>query len=375
MAKEKKTKPAKPKDLNALRQLCDQEYGQGSVIMGADAIVDVDIFPCGIAAIDRALGCGGIPQGRILEVFGAESSGKTTLCLHMIASCQSFFFKEPKNRNGVAAFIDAEHAVDPIWARLIGVDWDNLLFSQPNSGEEGLRIAETLASSGLVDLIIVDSVAALTPKAEIDGEIGDSNIGALARLMSQGMRKLEAVTAKNKSTIVFINQVREKIGITFGNPEVTPGGRALKFHASVRMEINKGSKLKDDDGVTGFHPKLKIIKTKVGGQPFAEAEYNIHSGNPVSGIDTVASLVDVGLDVGILKKKGNFVWFGEVNLGNGMANAYDKLRGDTKLAHDLKNQIYDGLYAEIEKKRAKAKTKCADSGSSASDISDAVAGL
>jgi recombination protein RecA len=201
-------------------------------------------------------------------------------------------------------------------------------------------------------------------------------------MMSQGMRKLESVTAKNKSTIVFINQVREKIGVTFGNPEVTPGGRALKFHASIRMEITKGAKLRDDDAVIGFHPKLKIVKTKVGGQPFAEAEYNIHSGNPVSGIDLVASLVDVGLDGGILNKKGNFVWYDKTNLGNGMANAYDTLRSDPQLTLDLKNQIYDGLYAEIEKKRELSKMvgggttsvrKKTAPGSSALDITDAIA--
>lgn len=357
MAKNKQTKSTpKPKNLDELRQICEKEYGQGSLIMGSDAIVDVDVFPSGIAVIDRALGCGGIPQGRLLEVFGAESSGKTTTCLHFIAACQSFFF-EKKNRNGVAAFIDAEHAIDPVWAQLIGVEWDALLFSQPNSGEEALKIAETMAASGLVDLIVIDSVAALTPQAELDGEIGDHHVGAQARMMSQAMRKLEGVCSKNKSTIIFINQIREKVGVIFGSPETTPGGRALKFYASVRMEITKGSKIKDNDEVQGFEPKIKIIKTKVGGKPFAEAKYHIYSGDPVSGIDLVESLVNVGLDAEILKKKGNFVHYGKKNLGNGMSNVHATLRDDPQLLNELKNQIYDGLYTEIEKKREKAKNK------------------
>jgi recombination protein RecA len=322
--------------------------------MGSDAIVDVDSFPSGIATLDRALGCGGIPQGRIIEVYGAESSGKTTTCLQFIAACQNFFF-EKKKRVGVAAFIDAEHAIDPVWARLIGVNWDNLLFSQPNSGEEGLRIAETMAMSGLVDLIVIDSVAALIPKAELEGEIGDHHVGAQARMMSQAMRKLEGVCAKKKSTIVFINQIREKVGVMFGNPETTPGGRALKFYSSIRIEISKGSKLTGDEQVQGFKPKVKIVKTKVGGKPFAEAYYSIYSGDPISGIDIIASLVDVGLDAKILTKKGNFVNYNGKSLGNGMVKVYATLRENSKLFEALRNQIYDGLYAELERKREKAK--------------------
>lgn len=362
-----KTKEALPKNLDELKDLCDKEYGENALIMGCDATVDVEVFPSGIAALDRELGCGGIPQGRILEIYGIESCGKTTLCHHLIAACQQFHFDGWKDRNGVAAFIDAEHAIDPIWAQACGVDWDKILFSQPSSGDQALQLAEKIAKSRLVDLIVVDSVAALTPKSELDGEIGDTNIGAQARLMSQAMRKLESVCAKSHCTIIFINQVREKIGVTFGNPETTPGGKALKFYASVRMELTKGTKLKEDDQVIGFNPKLKIIKTKVG-QPYRELTFNIHSGHPVSGIDLVASLVDVGLDAKILTKKGNHVSFDGTVLGNGMGNTYDTLRNDPELLGRLKNQIYDGLYAEVEERKAKARSKS----SASSTIEDAV---
>jgi len=369
-ATQKTTKEGQPKTLEELRDICDKEYGQGSLIMGCDATVDVDIFPSGIATLDRELGCGGIPQGRILEVYGIESCGKTTLCHHLIAACQQFYFPK-KDRHGVAAFIDAEHAIDPIWAQACGVNWDDLLFSQPNSGDEALQLAERIAKSKLVDLIVIDSVAALTPKSELDGEIGDNQIGAQARLMSQAMRKLESACAKSSCTIVFINQVREKIGVMFGNPETTPGGRALKFYASVRMEISKGTKLKEGETVIGFNPKLKIVKTKVG-QPYREVTFNIHSGHPVSGIDLIASLVDVGIDAKILTKKGNHVSYGDKVLGNGMGNTYDTLRNDSELTLRLRNQIYDGLFAEVEERKAKARAT-GKSSVSTDDIENAVA--
>jgi len=353
VAKEKKKVAPKPKDLNELRAQCDKEYGAGTLIMGQDAIVDVEVWPSGIAQLDREIGVGGIPRGRILEIFGVESCGKTTLCHHLAAACQRHYF-EDKDRSGVAAFIDVEHAVDPDWEQSCGVNWETLLFSQPNSGDEALKLVQRVADSGLVDLVILDSVAALTPQCEIDGEIGDVQIGALARLMSQSMRKIHAASAKNKCTIIFINQIREKIGVMFGNPETTPGGRALRHYTSARMDLTKGSKVKDDNKVIGFSPKCKFIKTKIG-QPFREFEFKIYSGDPVSGIDTIESLVKVGLDSGILTKKGHFVNFGKETLGNGMANAYDKLRLDVALADDLRNQIYNGLYAEIEKKKAKAR--------------------
>jgi len=359
MAKAQKKKAPKPESISGLLQQIDSQYGENSIIMGAEAIVDVDVFPSGIASLDRALGCGGVPQGRIMEIFGTESCGKTTLCLHIVASCQKHFFKEKgeEGRHGVAAFVDAEHAVDPTWAQLIGVDWDNLLFSQPDYGEQALQIAEKLAASGLVDLIVVDSVAALIPKAELEGEIGDHHVGAQARMMSQAMRKLYKEVNKNQCTLIFINQTREKIGVMFGDPTTTPGGKALKFAASVRIQVNKGSKINDGGEVQGFSPKAKIIKTKVGGKPFAEAEYFIYSGNPVSGIDTVQSFIDIGLEYNILTRKGNFISLDGKSLGNGIAKAAAALREDEETLNTLKNQIYAGLFDAIEEKKTRARDR------------------
>jgi len=346
----KKEAKAIPTTLEGLKNLCDKDYGDGTIMIGRGAIIAVDVFPTGVATIDKALGVGGLPLGRTMELFGTESSGKTTTCLQFIAACQQYYFPK-KKRNGVAAFIDAEHAFDPIWAEKIGVDMDTLIMSQPGSGEEALQIAEIMAKSKLVDLVVIDSVAALTPKAELMGEIGDHHVGAQARMMSQAMRKMVAVTSKSGCTIIFINQIREKIGVMFGNPEVTPGGRALKFYTSIRAQISKGSAIKDGDVTIGFRPKIKFIKNKVAA-PFTSAEYDIcvgHSSRPIHGIDVIASLLDAGLDEKIITKKGNFYWFGKENLGNGRNRALKLLRAEEKLTAELKKQIYDGLFSHTSK--------------------------
>jgi recombination protein RecA len=342
-----------PKDLNQLQGLINKQHGDGSLMIGRGAIVQVDVFPTGIAAIDKALGVGGLPIGRTMELFGAESSGKTTTCLHFIAACQRYYFAK-KERYGVAAFIDAEHAFDPDWASKLGVDVETLLMSQPGSGEEAFQIAETMVRSQLVDLIVIDSIAALVPKAELEGEVGDSHIGAQARLMSQGMRKLCGICSKCRCSIIFINQIREKIGVLFGNPETTPGGRAAKFYATIRAQISKGAAIKgkgsgeSDSGPTiGFRPKIKFIKNKVAA-PFTQTEYEIcvgHPQRPVYGVDMEASLLDVGRQEKICSKSGNFYKFGDVVLGNGRDNALNKLREDTELAEGLRKQIYDRLFS------------------------------
>ncbi len=340
-------------DLNDIIGQIDKEFGTGSLMPGlkAGALVHVDVFPTNIAAIDVALGCGGVPQGRILEIFGPESSGKTTTCLQLVAACQTHYFKN-KKRYGRVVFIDAEHALDPDWATKIGVNMSKLAISQPGNGEEALKIAEKLTKTGKVDLIVVDSVAALTPKAEIDGEIGDHHVGAQARMMSQAMRKLVSLCAKTKTTIIFINQVREKIGVMFGNNQVTPGGRALKFYSSIRGEISKGSALKDGDTVIGFRPSLKFIKNKVAA-PFTRAEYDICVGakeRPICGIDKMSSLIDIGArkDVGIITIKGSWYAYGDMKLGNGMSNASMFLRNNETLANTIREEIYAKVFGNVD---------------------------
>lgn len=311
---------------------------------GRGAIVNVDVFSTGVASIDIALGCGGLPQGRIIELYGAESSGKTTTCLQFIAACQQHYF-EKKDRTGVAAFVDAEHALDPTWAARVGVNMDELLVSQPDSGEEAHTIVERLVESGLVDLVVVDSVAALIPQSILDGEIGDASIGKLAQLMSKAMGRLKGICNKSKATVVFINQVREKIGVMFGNPEVTPGGRALKFYASVRAEVRKGSPIKDGDVVLGFRPSIKIVKNKVAA-PFMSGEFDICVGTsqrPIYGIDTVGSLFDVAKSDGIITKKGNFFQYNDSSLGNGSTNAIAALRSNQELVEEIRKKIYERI--------------------------------
>ena len=341
-------KTEKKETLNDMKQLltyCDKQFGAGTVIKGRDAIIDVNSFPTGIISIERAFGCGGVPLGRIMELYGAESSGKTTTALRFIASCQKHFFKN-KNRHGVAAFVDAEHALDPEWAANNGVDMENLIISQPDSGEDALNIVETFLRSKLVDLIVVDSVAALVPKAELDGDVGDHHIGAQARMMSQGLRKLKGTASHAEATVVFINQIREKVGIVFGNPEVTPGGRALKYYATVRAQVSRVSIIKDGDKSVGIASKIKMVKNKAAA-PFVTGNYNICFGEPelpVFGIDEVASMLDVAVDQNIITRKGSHYKFGDTVLGNGAANASAFLRENSEVYKQIEQQTYNMVF-------------------------------
>lgn len=333
-----------------LIELIEKQHGAGAVMKGRGKIVDVDVFSTGVASIDIALGCGGLPQGRIMEIYGPESGGKTTTCLQFIAACQHHTF-DRKERDGVCAFIDAEHALDPVWAEKIGVDMDQLLLSQPNSGDEALSIVEFMVKSKLIDLIVVDSVAALVPQSELDGELADASVGAQGRMMSKAMRMLKGEINKSKTTVIFINQIREKIGVTFGNPETTPGGRALKFYASVRGEVRRISSIKDSDEVVGFRTVMKVVKNKVA-PPFMRAEFDICVGKParpVCGIDTIGSLLDVGLDQKIIQRSGSHYSYGDIRLGNGVARTIDYLRDNDDMTNDLRKQIYDNAFGTLEK--------------------------
>ena len=317
---------------------------------GRGKIVDVPVFSTGVAAIDVAFGCGGLPQGRIIEIYGPESSGKTTTCLQFIAACQKHNFKE-KEREGVCAFIDAEHALDPVWADNIGVDMEQLLLSQPDSGEEAFSIVEMMIKSRLIDLIVIDSVAAMVPQVELDGELKDANIGAHARLMSKALRKLKGDINKSKTTVVFINQIREKIGVMFGSPEVTPGGRALKFYASVRGDIRRIAAIKDGDDVLGFKTSIKMVKNKVA-PPFVKSEFDICVGRdqrPTYGIDTMASLVDVACDCEVVTRKGSWFAYGDTRIGNGLAGASTFLRDNSDMADKIREQTYDKTFGSLEK--------------------------
>ncbi len=346
-----KTKKEKPtaSSLDNLKDIINRQYGDGAVMQGQNSIVAVDVFPTNIASIDIALGVGGMPIGRTLEIFGTESSGKTTTCLQIIAACQKHFFPK-KERNGVVAFIDAEHALDPTWARKIGVDVDAMLISQPGSGEEALNICELMAKSGQVDLIVIDSVAALIPKAELEGDIGDSHIGAQARMMSQALRKLVGTAQKSQTTIIFINQIREKIGVMFGSPETTPGGRALKFYSSIRGQISKGSAVKDGDTTVGFEPTIKFIKNKVA-PPFTSAKYVICAGTPerpVFGIDLAASLIHVAKDHKVVARNGNHFKYGNQILGNGLAQASKFLRENPDMFEEIRQKTYSEAFGSTE---------------------------
>lgn len=336
-------------DFDNVLELINREFGSGSLMQGANNYVKVNTFPSGVPAMDIAMGCRGIPQGRIIEIYGPESSGKTTICLTIIASCQNHYFPE-KKRNGKVVFIDAEHAFDPKWATKIGVNLDKLAISQPNSGEEALKIAEKLILSGKVDLIVVDSVAALVPSAELNGEIGDQHVGAQARMMSQALRKIAGICSKTSTTIIFINQIREKIGVMFGNPETTPGGRALKFYSSIRGQISKGSALKSGEDTIGFRPNIKFVKNKVG-PPFTEASFDIcvgHPARPVYGVDSLASLIDTGLERHVLTRNGSFYKYDDVYLGNGMAKARNYLFENSDVAKEISDKIYDKIFGNID---------------------------
>ena len=319
----------KLKALDAAIAKLEKEYGKGAVMKLGDPAsqMNVETIPTGSLSLDIALGLGGIPKGRVIEIYGPESSGKTTVTLHMIAEVQ-------KN-GGIAGFIDAEHALDPVYAKNIGVDIDNLYISQPDNGEQALEIAETMVRSGAIDIVVVDSVAALVPKAEIEGDMGDSHVGLQARLMSQALRKLTGVISKSNCTVVFINQLREKVGVMFGNPETTTGGRALKFHASIRMEIRKADVLKQGTEIVGNRTKVKVAKNKVA-PPFRTAEFDIIYGK---GISKEGDILDLAADVDIVNKSGAWYAYKETRIGQGRENAKQFLREHPEMCAEIDHLV------------------------------------
>lgn len=323
-------KAGKEKALDVAITQIEKHFGQGSIMrLGKDSgKVNIAVIPTGAISLDIALGVGGVPRGRVVEIFGPESSGKTTLALHIVASAQRM--------GGVAAYIDAEHAIDPAYARKLGVNLESLLISQPDSGEDALNIAEILVRSNAVDVIVVDSVAALVPKAEIEGEIGDTTVGLQARLMSQALRKLTSSINKSKTCCIFINQLREKIGIMFGNPETTPGGRALKFYSSVRLDIRRVTSIKDNNDVTvGSRTRVTVVKNKVAA-PFKKAEFDIMYNE---GISKEGCLIDLASDAGIVEKKGTWFSFRNERLGQGRDQAKEELRKNPKLADEILKEL------------------------------------
>ena len=324
----------KLKALDGVMASIEKQYGKGAIMrLGQNAgDTNIEVLPTGCLSLDLAIGVGGLPRGRIIEIYGPESSGKTTVALHCIAEAQK--------AGGIAAFIDAEHALDPVYAKNLGVDLDELYVSQPDTGEQALDITASLVASKAVDIIVVDSVAALTPKAEIEGDMGDSHVGLQARLMSQALRKLTAITAKSKTCIIFINQLREKVGVMFGNPEVTAGGKALKFYASVRIDVRKADALKDSDGAYGNHTKAKIVKNKVA-PPFKTAEFDIIFGK---GISKGSCLVDLGLTYGIVEKSGAWFSYNGEKIAQGREKAVAYFEENSEVAEEVKNKILDAFY-------------------------------
>lgn len=321
----------------ALGQI-EKQFGKGSVMkLGDYTAMNVEAIPTGALSLDIALGIGGIPRGRIIEVFGPESSGKTTLALHLIAEAQKM--------GGEAAFIDAEHALDPVYAKHLGVNIDELIVSQPDTGEQALEIAEALVRSGALDIIVVDSVAALVPKAEIDGDMGDAHVGLQARLMSQALRKLAGVINKSKCVIVFINQLREKVGVMFGNPETTPGGRALKFYASVRLDIRRVESLKQDGEVIGNRTRVKVVKNKVA-PPFREAEFDIIYGK---GISKEGNILDAAVNLDIVEKSGSWFSYNGERIGQGRENVKEYLAKNPKIAEEIEGKIRANYEKAFEK--------------------------
>ena len=313
----------------ALKQI-EKKYGAGAIMrLGQTKTLNVDAVPTGSMTLDLALGIGGVPRGRIVEIYGPESSGKTTVALQIIAEAQKM--------NGEVAFIDVEHALDPVYAKALGVNIDNLLVSQPDSGEQALEIAEALIRSGAIDVIVLDSIAAMTTRAEIDGEMGDNHVGQLARLMSQAMRKLTAAISKSNCVAIFINQIREKIGVMYGNPETTPGGRALKFYASVRIEVRKGEPIKSGNEIIGARTRCKIVKNKVA-PPFKECEFDIMYG---TGISRTGEVLDLATDLGIIKKGGSWFSYGDRKLGQGRDNVKEVLKSDSELMKEIEAQIIE----------------------------------
>ena len=322
-------KEDKLKALDAALGQIEKQYGKGSVMKLGDSgkNMNVQTVPTGSLSLDIALGLGGVPRGRIIEVYGPESSGKTTVALHMVAEVQK--------RGGIAGFIDAEHALDPVYAKNIGVDIDELYISQPDNGEQALEITETMVRSGAIDIIIVDSVAALVPKAEIEGDMGDSHMGLQARLMSQALRKLTGVVAKSNCIVIFINQLREKLGVMFGNPETTTGGRALKFYASVRMDVRRTEAIKQAGGVIGNRTRIKVVKNKIA-PPFKEAEFDIMFGK---GISKESDILDLAVNLGIIQKSGAWFAYNETKIGQGRENAKVFLKENPQAAAEIEQKI------------------------------------
>ncbi len=327
----------KKKALEQALGLIEKNYGKGAVMrLGENSSMNVEHIPTGSIGLDMALGIGGLPRGRIIEIYGPESSGKTTVALHAVAQAQKL--------GGEAAFIDAEHALDPVYAKALGVDIDSLLVSQPDTGEQGLEIAEALVRSGAVDIVVVDSVAALVPRAEIEGDMGDSFVGLHARMMSQAMRKLAGSISKSNCCVIFINQLREKVGVIYGSPEVTTGGRALKFYASVRIDVRRTEHLKDGATLIGSHTRCKIVKNKVA-PPFKEAEFDIMYGE---GISFTGELVDLGVKYGIIQKAGAWFSMGDTRLGQGRDNAKLYFKEHPEEAEEVHKQIEQAILAERE---------------------------
>jgi recombination protein RecA len=333
--KETPAKEFNKEKLKALQLTLDKlekTYGKGTIMkMGESPIEQIDAISSGSIGLDLALGVGGFPRGRVIEIYGPESSGKTTLAIHAIAEAQK--------KGGIAAIIDAEHAFDVTYARKLGVDTENLLISQPDNGEQALEIADNLIRSGAIDIIVIDSVAALTPKAEIEGEMGDSRMGLQARLMSQALRKLTGTINKTSTTCIFINQLREKIGVMFGNPETTTGGNALKFYASVRLDIRKQGQIKDGENVIGNRAKVKVVKNKVA-PPFRIAEFDIIYGE---GVSKIGEIIDLGVELNIIRKSGSWFSYGDTKLGQGRDSVVSLLRDNPELAEEMENKIKDSI--------------------------------
>ena len=332
MAEKTQANPDKLKVLNAVMEKIEKDFGKGSIMrMSSAEVADVQVIPTGSITLDMALGVGGYPKGRVIEIYGPESSGKTTLAIHAIAEAQK--------AGGIAAFIDAEHAFDSSYAQQLGVDVDNLLISQPDNGEQALEIADSLIRSSAIDIIVIDSVAALTPKAEIEGEMGDAKMGLQARLMSQALRKLTSSISKTKTVCIFINQLREKIGVMFGNPETTTGGNALKFYASVRLDIRGSQAIKNGDEVIGKQTKVKVVKNKVA-PPFRRAEFDIMFGE---GISRAGEIIDLGAELGIIKKSGSWFSYNETKIAQGRDAAKQVILDNPELAEELEGLIFAEL--------------------------------
>jgi len=329
----------KQKALNSTIAMIEKQYGKGAIMrLGDDKVnSELEVIPTGCLSLDLALGVGGVPRGRIMEIYGPESSGKTTVALHIIAQAQKL--------GGVAAFIDAEHALDAVYAKALGVKTDELYISQPDTGEQALDICESLVRSSAVDVIVIDSVAALTPKAEIEGDMGDSHVGLLARLMSQALRKLTAITNRSKTCVIFINQLREKVGVMFGNPETTPGGKALKYFATIRLDIRKADALKTEGDIIGNRAKAKVVKNKVA-PPFKVAEFDIIYGE---GISAEGCIIDLGLEYGILSKSGAWIYYNEDKLANGKEKMRELLKSNSALMAELDGKIREAHAAAVKK--------------------------